>query len=164
MNSKQVKNYLLEIQRLDALIRCKTAEIVRNRELVLSITPQLSSDPVTTSKNTDRIGGVVAKIVDMQNEIEIAVDRLFDVKEERVAVINKVQDPLQLELLHKRYVQYKSLKEIAVEMKISYDSARSIHGQALRVVANILEPRYNHKKSQIHTKSHNISHSKGDIV
>ena len=153
MNTKKAKNYLLEIQRLDALIRCKTAEIRQLRELAYNITPQLTSDPVTTSKNNDKIGGIVAKIVDLQNEKDISVDNLFDVKNERIAVIDKVQDPQQLELLHKRYVQYKTLKEIAVEMSIPYDSARSIHGGALKSVAAILDkPTKLHKVTQHSTR------------
>ena len=151
MNISQVKSYLLEIKRLDALIRCKTAEIIQLRELAYSITPQSNSEPVTTSKNNDKIGSIVAKIVDLQNEKDISVDNMLDVKAERIAVIDKVHDPQQLELLHKRYVQYKSLKVIAIEMGISYDTARSTHGEALKSVRAILDKSTKKHKEPQHT-------------
>lgn len=138
MNLKQVKQYLREIQRLDALIRCKTAEIVQLRELALSITVQSSSEPVMTSKNPDKIGTVVAKIVDLQDEAAMEIDRFLDVRQERIAVIEKVADVKHYDILHQRYVQYRSLKQISIEMKLPYDSVKTLHLEALRSVESIL--------------------------
>lgn len=151
MTTSQVKAYLNEIKRLDALVRCKTAEIIQLRELAYSITPQSDSEPVTTSRNNDKIGGIVAKIVDLQDEKDICINNMLDVKSERIAVIDKVRDPQQFELLHKKYVQYKSLKVIAIEMGISYDTARSTHGEALKSVRTILDKSTKKHKEPQHT-------------
>ena len=37
-----------------------------------------------------------------------------------------------IDILYKRYVQYKSLEEIAVEMSYSYTRLRHLHGRALQ--------------------------------
>ncbi len=134
MTEITVKNYLQRIEHINDDINLKTADIEQLRELSLSVTAQISTDPVQTSKSNDKMGSLVAKIVDLQNEIICDIDRFLDERQKCINLIDQVEDPQQRRLLHLRYVQFEQLKEAAVEMKISYGRARAIHGEALEYI------------------------------
>lgn len=132
------KEYLLQIRKNDNQINNKLAEISHLREMAMSITSTLKEDVVQTSGNGDKLADTIAKIVDLENEINADVDKLVDTKKEVMSVIDTLEEPF-CNLLYKRYLHYMTWEEIAVEMHYTYQWVCELHGRALLKVKELIE-------------------------
>ena len=81
----------------------------------------------------------MARIADKKSEIERAVDTLIDLKQEVADLLQRLDDPAHIKVLHGRYVQYKRFESIAVEMGYSYRNIHYLHGRALQAFGKVLE-------------------------
>ncbi len=133
----QAKSYLKEIEKADKIIKNKVTELEQLRELSTSITVNSNSDVVQTSGNNDKIGAMIVKIVEKENELKSALDALLQAKQERIAIIERLNDSTEYDILHKKYIQYKTLNEVAKEMGYSYVWICQIHNSALLNVQKI---------------------------
>lgn len=134
------KTFLQQIRLLDVRINTKLEEIAHLREMLMRITPSLKDEVVTGGGSSqDKLGDAVSRIVDLENEINQAVDSYVDAKQAVAAVLDKLSDPDQLQVLHNRYVQYKTWEQIAYEMNMSYRNVCYIHGKGLQAVNQILK-------------------------
>ncbi|MDE7124419.1 MAG: hypothetical protein K2N83_02870 [Eubacterium sp.] len=132
------KKYLEGIADHTAKIHCKLAEIEQLRSLAASISCLTSDTHVQSSSESDRIGRIVSDIVDKENELDAMVDDYIDEKGKRIKLIEQLDDRLQYKVLHKRYVELKSLTEIADEENYSYVWISKVYSQAMKKVQNIL--------------------------
>lgn len=133
-----VKAYLQKIRLYDTHINNKIAEMSRLKGMVTNITPTLKDDVVSGSGSKDKLGDTVAKIVDLQDEINKAIDAFVDKKNEVCAIIDSLQNPDHVALLHKRYVEYLTWEQIACDMHISYRHATRMHGRALQAIERVM--------------------------
>ena len=141
MQMCDAKAYLRKIELLDAHINNKLNDLFTLRTMVTKITATISPVVVSGSGNQDKLGDAIAKIVDLQNEINQQIDRFVDAKREVSAVLEKLQDPDHVKVLHKRYIEYKPWEQIACEMCCTYRNVCYIHGKALQAVDALLEDR-----------------------
>lgn len=125
------KQYLRQIRRLDDTINAKIEQIELLRSMSTNITATLSSDRVQGSKSHDKIGKLIAKIVDFEREIINDVDKLIDLKREIIHKIDAVQDDNYKLLLTLRYVNFNTWEEIADEMDFSFQWVHELHKRAL---------------------------------
>lgn len=139
MDELKAEKYLEQIETLDVRIENKRVELYQLDCLVKSITAQMGSEVVQTSGVNDKVGNIVAKIVDLKKEILRMIDEFLDEKQERIAVIEQVDDALLCKILHKHYVQYKKFKTIAKEVHYSEVSVSNKHQEALEKVQEILD-------------------------
>lgn len=133
-----VKSYLKQIRLYDTHIHTKLEELSQLKESITKITTTLKADVVSSSGSQDKLGDAVAKIVDLQNEINADIDRFVDAKKEVSSVLEKVDDPDQLQVLERRYVLFETFEQIAYEMNMTYRNVCYIHGKALLSVKAIL--------------------------
>ena len=136
---KDVKAYLHRIELYDAHINNKIQEINNLRSLATKITAAMDQVPVSGSGNQDKLGDAVARIVDLQVEVNAKVDAYVDLKRQVGDVLEHLQDADQVKVLHKRYFEYKPWEQIACEMNCSFRNVCYIHGKALQAVGEILE-------------------------
>ena len=123
------KKYLLKLEKLDNLIANKKAEREQWLDSAKSTTIQLT-EKVQTSSNGDKLAKAVVKAVDIEREIDECVVELYYKKKDIISNIEKLSAD-EYDVLHKVYVQYKSLKEVQYLKNRSYSSITSIHGRAL---------------------------------
>lgn len=90
---------------------------------------------------SDRVGNIVAKLVDLENETNNIIDRYIDLKQDCIKLIESVKNPLWYTILHKYYIQYKSLVQIAEEEGYAYQYVCEVHLKALAEVQKILNGR-----------------------
>ena len=133
------KAYLRRIELLDAHITNKLNDLETLRTMVTKITATITPVAVSGSGSQDKLGDAIAKIVDLQNEINHKVKKLIDAKMEVSAVLEKLQEPDHVKVLHKRYIEYKPFEQIACEMCCTYRNVCYIHGKALQEVSALLE-------------------------
>ena len=129
------KEYLSGLRLLNIKIKHKLQEAEELRALAFG-TASLNSDSerVQTSPSGDgRQMSMVNHYVDLEAEIQTLVDKYVVMKDEIINRIHQLEDARYVEVLFKRYVEYKSLLRISKEMKYDYDYIRHLHRQALKI-------------------------------
>ena len=132
------KSYLKQIKLYDTHIDNKLEEMKRLKDMVLRITSTMKDVVVSSSGSQDKFGDTMAKIVDLQDEVNKAVDEYVDLKKAISDVIDTVPDADELAVLCKRYMQYKTWEQIADEMHMTYRNVCYIHGRALQTVNRLI--------------------------
>lgn len=128
------KAYLSQYGTIDRNIRRMEEEKKRCRQMALRITPSYDPTVSGTGGASDRVGQAVEKVTRWEEKIVAEIDRLCDLREEIEAVIGAVPDPVQRELLERRYVQLQPLERVAVEMNYCYRQILRMHGWALKAI------------------------------
>lgn len=145
---KEAKDCLLQIKLLNTQIDCMQANVDSLRDSLLRITPTLKQDVVTSSGTQDRMSATVAKIVDLEKEINAKIDTYIDKKAEIIRLLESVRNPDYLKVLQMRYVDIEKWEDIAVAMDCSVRNVHKLHGRALQVFAKIMEEDRNGKTSE----------------
>lgn len=73
----------------------------------------------------------VERIVDLQAEVNADIERMVRLKAEIMAVIRQVEDPELQTLLEKRYLNFHTWGQIAVDMGYNVRHLYRIHDRAL---------------------------------
>lgn len=134
------KEYLNQYRNAYREIQAKVDQIARLRDLVMHTTSAPAGDRVQSSPE-NKLERIVAKIADMEAEVDEEIDRLADKRREVQAVIEKVPNHAQREVLIRRYMVGQKWEEIAVELDYHYRWVLELHGRALPVVESILVKR-----------------------
>jgi len=132
------KEYLQKIKYYDDRINYGLEEYEKLQAMVTRITPVLKQDVVSASGSQDKLGDTVAKMVDLLTQINRDTDTYVDLKREAKALLDKVKNPTYYKILHKRYVLYHSLEQIAVEMNYTYRWVKRLHGRALQAFEKLI--------------------------
>lgn len=125
------KQYLNQIDRINRMINNKLAEVYQLKTMVCSISVSVNEDKVQSSSDKDKLGSAVAKIVDLENEINKAIDIYVDKKERIVSQIDSVKDIMEYQVLFSRYIEHKTFEQIAEDNDYSVRQILRIHGNAL---------------------------------
>lgn len=139
----EAKLYLKEIEKYEKVIKNKLEELQHLRELAVSFNYNSNSDVVQNSCDADKIGSTVGQIIDKENDLKSIIDEYISKRQERIAVIEELRDPVEYDIIHKRYVQLKSLDEIAIELGYSYVWICKKHNSALLNIQKIRKQKEN---------------------
>ena len=131
------KDYLQQAYRIDQRINSKIEQVQSLRMLAEKATSTLSNTPVKGTRNVNRMEDVIAKMVDLESEINNDLNRLIDLKHEIITVVKCVENPELQTLLELRYLCFRTWEEIAVEVSWSIRQVYYMHGEALREVEQI---------------------------
>ena len=137
------KAYLKQVKYCDTQIDRKLEERQRLWELATKVTSTLRSDAASGGSDQDKLGGAMAKIADLDREIDKDIDGFVELKKEIGAVIDKIPNSDFVKILDKRYFAYKTWEKIACEMNYTYQWVCVLHGRALQAVENILKNQKN---------------------
>lgn len=135
----EAKTFLKQIKKLDLQIKNKLIEKQQWKDIALGITANMEGERVQSSGRKTKMADALDKCIDMDAEIDRLIDKLVDTRKEVIQTIEQLENPTEYDILHKMYVQDKSLQEIADDYKKSYDWATTNHGRALMNVQAILE-------------------------
>lgn len=139
MDLRETKKYLRQIKWLGGIINSKTEQLKDLRNTAYSISGNEADERVQTSMKLDKIGGVISKIVDLENELNKRIDEFVDLKAEVTAKIDAVPDTDCRLLLMLRYLNFKTWEEIAEEMNYSYQWVHKIHNKALKSLQKFIK-------------------------
>lgn len=126
------KQYLSQIERLDKMIQNKLSEIYQLKTMACSVTVSNEKERVQTSSDKDRLGSTVAKIVDLEKETDMLVDRFIDKRSHIISQIDGLDNIDYYHVLSMRYVARNTFEEIAKKTNWSIRKVFSIHGDALK--------------------------------
>ena len=129
----RAKEYLRQIRIADKKINNLIHEVDMLRDSISHPKPiNYDKDPVQGGSRNDSMAASIAKYVDMEQEINRQTDGLIDLRHKIIGEINQLNDPAHIELLFKRYVEYKTWEQIAVEMDYTIRWIYSLHSSALQ--------------------------------
>jgi hypothetical protein len=128
------KDYLSQAYRIDLRINSKIEQVQSLRDLAEKAVTTLSETPNNGTRNIRRMEGVIAKIVDLESEINADIDGLVDLKREIVSLIKYVEDPELRTLLELRYLCFKTWEQISVELHLDIRWIHRLHNKALNEV------------------------------
>ena len=131
MNAKE---YLEQLQKMDIAINQNIAwlyELKNIRKELKGV--NYTSQKVKTSKsNRADFEKTLLIIMDMEQNINDSIDKFVDQKNEIIKQIQSLDNHKYVQVLYKKYVEYKRLEEIAIEMHYSYQYIKEIHKKALQ--------------------------------
>jgi seryl-tRNA synthetase len=134
-DTKAIKTYLNQALRIDQRINSKIDQITSLQELAEKATSTLSETPRSASPNLHPMETTIAKIIDLEEEINQDIDYLVDLKKELVSLIKSVQNTEEQTLLEQRYLCFKKWEQIAVDMNYSVQHVFRLHDAAILSVA-----------------------------
>ena len=79
------------------------------------------------------MANAIEKCIDISREVNELIDEYISKKKEIIKVIEQLPEA-EYDVLHKIYVQYKTLYEVADERHIAYSWATTLHGRALKTL------------------------------
>lgn len=141
MNKKPLtaKEYLSQAYRIDQRINSKIEQVSSLHTLATKATSTLSDAPPSGSRNYHRMEDIIAKIIDLEADINADIDNLVDLKRKIVELIKSVSDPEYQTILELRYLCFKTWEQIAVNMCYSIHHLYKMHNAALDVCAELMD-------------------------
>ena len=134
MNDKKLtaKQYLDQLRVIDTKINKKMEELA---DLMTAATStgaiDYSKDRVQTSPQNAQENRI-CKYVDLDAEINREIDEFVDIKHRVTKEIQELNVDYYIKILFKVYVQYKTVKDAANEIGLSYQYVRDLHKKALK--------------------------------
>ena len=134
MNDKKLtaKQYLDQLRAIDTKINQKMEELA---DLMTAATStgaiDYSKDRVQTSPQNAQENRI-CKYVDLDAEINREIDEFVDIKHRVTKEIQELNVDYYIKILFKVYVQYKTVKDAANEIGLSYQYVRDLHKKALK--------------------------------
>lgn len=136
------KEYLKQLSKLECRINHKRNELseLRSRAYMLNGI-DYSKEPI---KSSVAYCGAHERVIDAMYQIECEIlcqIRDYESKKHKIIdQIHEIDNPLYESILYKRYVEFKSLELIAVELNYSYEWIRHAHGLALEEFRRMFLP------------------------
>lgn len=140
MERKKILNtrqYLRQISVITRKIENKDAERYKLEQLAQRLSAPIGAERVQVSHNPDAMADTVVRIVEVEQEIDKLVRDLLNVQSEIVKTIDGLPNQNWVDVLHKQYVEGKSLRETADKMGYSIDHVKHMSQTAIKQVKNI---------------------------
>ena len=131
MSNKDKIKYLKRYINLDREIERKLEEVARLRAKLTRVTEVYSTEPRGGGTIYGKTEEILAKIVDMEREIDADIDRLVAIRDGIKTIIEAVEDDRERLLLQYRYLDGRTFEEIAVQMHYSGRQIHRLHSKAL---------------------------------
>lgn len=134
---------LEDIRKLDELINAKLAERTRLRELATATTAKpMDGMPFTnTGTVNQKIQDIVIKMVMLEEEINVLIDKYVDEKQEIVRVIEMLPER-EYGVIHRYYIQGMTWEQVADDIGYCTTQVWRIKKSALEIIDVILWTRY----------------------
>lgn len=126
--------FLEQVEKLDARIKNKLIEKQQWRDIEQGIAANMDGEMAQPS--------AISRCEDMVAEIDSLVEILIVKKKEVIQTIEQLCSATEYNVLHMRYIQFKTLQEIADHYGYEYTWATTMHGRALKNVQEILNKKF----------------------
>jgi len=117
---QELKNYIHNKNKIDILID----ELEKLKTRATKITITLSDMPRGSSSN-DKLGNIVASIVDNANETARIIQQLENQENKIKYIIQKIEQPMQ-NAMYAKYINNKTVAEVSVYINYSYEQTKRI--------------------------------------
>ena len=135
----KIKEYLGQAYRIDHRINSKLEQISSLHDLATKATSTISDMPGSATRNIHRMEDIIAKIMDLEEEVNKDIDALVDLKMNITHLIKLVDNHEYQIILEQRYLCFKTWEQISVDMGYSIQHTFRLHDKALKEVRRIYE-------------------------
>ena len=137
----KAKEYLRQLYRLDVIIKQKLREKEELYYLLRGISGiDYSREKVQASRpNEASFAKILEKASRLDEEINSEIDKFIDLKHLIIKQIQSMDEHNYIELLYKRYVEFKDFSTIADEMNFVVQYVIELHGKALKAFERTYE-------------------------
>ena len=144
------KEYLNQAYKIDRRIQITRAKADKLLSAITYKSPQFDSIG-GTGNSSDKLGEAMAKVIDYKRKADELVNLLIDKRLEIERTISLLEDPVQREILERRYLLYQPwesryddvsgecIKGIAESMGYSQRQIFRLHGIALKKIKDVSE-------------------------
>lgn len=132
------KEFLSQAKYLDARINSKIHQVSDLNDLATNATSALTGMPHNPNHGRSTMADCVAKIVDLQTEINADIDALVDLKRKILETIKGLENVEYQTILERRYLCFETWEKIAAEMGYDLRWLFRLHGKALDAVQTII--------------------------
>lgn len=126
----KTKQYLEQIRDLNDYAANKIAEYNQVREMIYSLSGNSYEEKVQTSTENSMENSMI-KLLSAEEDAKEAMNNYLERAADIIKQIENIGNAKYYNILHKKYVQCMSLKQIARDMNYTYNYVRELHGQAL---------------------------------
>lgn len=132
------REYLRQLRCLDTVINQKVEEVnaLRARSRSAGGVDYSKEKAQTSAMGEASFVNPVLRVIALEQEINEEIDRFVEQKHKIINQIQALNSADYINVLYKRYVEFKSLERICVEMHFSYAYVKHLHIRALRTFEN----------------------------
>ena len=122
------RQYLEQLEELDTNINQNLELLSEMKQAAMNPGAiDYSKERVQTSLSGDKLGSDVTRYVTFDEKINAEIDRFVDAKNQIISEIRGLHVNNYIQVLFKVYVQFKSIRQAAKEMKKSYSYVIELH-------------------------------------
>lgn len=132
------KEYLTRLTVMDDAINRKQQRLETLRSVALNTSPNYSTEAVQRTREKNPLEKIMAKVIDLDREIDSDIDALVDLKAEVWEQLDKMEDEVQKTILWLRYAERKTWSNIAATVYFTSRYVYKLHGRALENLDKIL--------------------------
>ena len=136
----KAKDYLKQVQKIDVIIKNKIIEKEQWMSMATSTTASSDGERVQSSGSQQKMADVVVRYVELEADIDRHINSLIATKKDVIEVIEQLP-AIEYDILHRVYIQYKDLNDVAAEYGKTYSWITTVHGRALQHVQDVLDKR-----------------------
>lgn len=133
------KEYLGQARFLDMRINSKIQQVMSLNDLATKCTSTISDMPRNPNRGGSHMEDAVTKIIDLEEEINLDIDKLVDLKRDIMTAIKAVPNTEYQTILEKRYLCFITWEQIAVDLNYSMQYTFRMHDKALKEIDGILQ-------------------------
>ncbi len=124
-----IKQYLKDLVKIQVLIKSKTEmiKLLNSKAEYKGISYGEDVSGSGTSTHMD----LLMELLDKEKELKEEIEKYSSMMTEAMKLIDKLENPQQIQVIYKRYLQNKRWGNIAVEMDRELRYVQKIHGKAL---------------------------------
>lgn len=126
------QEYLEQIETLDIKIQQRKKELYQIRINMYSLKQLGMSDRVKSSNREYQLEEKIDDIQKIEKETRNMIKSMVKKRHKIIREIQVMHNPKYIDILFKKYVEYKKMDEIRTEMSITYESAKKLHQRALK--------------------------------
>ena len=108
------------------------------RQLAIKASSILSPVPPSGTPNPHRLEETIARMMDMEHEVDEAIDGLIELKADIMKAISRVPDARERVILELRYLAFKDWASIADALGLHVRQVYRLHDEALKHTAAII--------------------------
>ena len=131
MNSKE---YLSQAYKLDQRINSKLGQVTKLKNKAIRATATIHALRISGTCARYQMEDAVVKIIDLEREIDVDIDKLITIKQGIIELINTAEKIEYRNLLKLRYLVYKSWFEISIIMNCRVSEVHILHLKALQSI------------------------------
>lgn len=128
----KTKKYLGQIERYNRMIKFKTNELKTLREMALVIKSAGTDDmKIQSGSPKNKLEESCIEIADAEEELKDLITRFLYAQKRIVSEIEQLEDTNEYTVLMMRYVECKSMRDIAESLNYSVKNIERIHTKAV---------------------------------